>query len=1028
MKDRIACIKKWLARAEKRTQAALAAKNENTRMRRAASAEKLCRKALALCGPEAGENRNDTWYTACVYDLTVLLIHTDQADEALEFLEEHYCERGLSDESGRALACGAYYGGLLYEEHRCDKAAAVLAAVTEQIGADGWDKGTGTARTMSYPEAMGMGLGYAAAAFTESVKGEGYASPLFTAPALYLRRMQAKGMDVGVENITRALYFAASEQLCRACREPVSHPDVSSVTELAQACAAVSRESRKMELYLPASVRLKALAEARACRFADCAETCRETLELCSSREGCRDKSLQITRKGIAGDMNLLLCLLYYRAHRMDECVRYGMAALEAMENDVGGEQNLAYRGYYEVESEQKAVLQAEKAAIAHRTLALATFGQKGQEALGYCADHLKTAAELQASADIHDPFYRLSASLSWLLLAQMYKVCGQQPDADACEETSKQMGNEALEKLKDMLDPFNGEHKNYCDSAAVRRRLALRLGLLEYHAEWLRYEVILHQQPYVLSPMEEDNLQVLSDLYFRLGDCKRVLGDHQEAVDAFEKMRQCVNALEKRPRPLSEQLSERIAMADISEAACLVKLEKIPHACRVFRELDNRLGRTEKSDQSVPQEKVMLAYASRDVGLPFSQCAPYFRRAAESLGDSGENVLTAAELYNQEGICWYNSDPEYDREQENGDKKLSPVAQAVRMTLYLRNEIAAYEEAIGLLDRCPQDQARVLELRSSLMFNLGECHIRDRHPDAALADYHAAVDAFESLFASDGFAEKKKEEQAALLFQYGSCHKALADLYEEQEDNEACARELTQAVEVFGKLDSDAARNELAVCLNALGCIKYRLGDYRGNIEDVSRAIAIKNRDEGSEISVAIMLKNRSDAYRELGDFKSMQSDLSQSIELLDRSDLPEEMRSSFYGSHWFSMGVCQEGLHKAGKAADAYRRAARYMDNAPDSEENGISPYMKALCHFRRANCLCRREAQEFYGALNEYNHAIRLVEALPASRERDHNLSQLLASRGSLYEAFREVELAREDFRRAERLKKAEDGEEE
>ena len=78
-----------------------------------------------------------------------------------------------------------------------------------------------------------------------------------------------------------------------------------------------------------------------------------------------------------------------------------------------------------------------------------------------------------------------------------------------------------------------------------------------------------------------------------------------------------------------------------------------------------------------------------------------------------------------------------------------------------------------------------------------------------------------------------------------------------------------------------------------------------------------------------------------------------------------------------------------------------------------------MEALCHFRRGVCLCRRDEQEFYGALGEYNSAIDLLEHLPASGEKDENLRQVLSSRANLYEVFREIDLAQADYRRAERL---------
>ena len=295
---------------------------------------------------------------------------------------------------------------------------------------------------------------------------------------------------------------------------------------------------------------------------------------------------------------------------------------------------------------------------------------------------------------------------------------------------------------------------------------------------------------------------------------------------------------------------------------------------------------------------------------------------------------------------------------------------------------------------------------------------MRQERYDVALWHYKEAVDAFERLFASGFFIGKSKSEQEPYIFQYGLCFKTMGDIYNELNDNSNCAEALTKAIEVMEKMDNPAARNELAGCLNARGVVNFRLGDYRKNVEDATRAIAIKKGEDGGEINMAIMLKNRSDAYRELGDFRSMQSDLSESIGLLDKSKLPDELLGSFYGSHWFSMGICQEGLNKNGKAADAYRKAAGYMDKSLEIDDSGA--YMKALCHFRRAVCLCRREEQEYYGALYEYDKAIKLLEKMPASDEKNENLRQLLTSRGSLYEAFREIDLARADFVRAESLR--------
>ena len=342
---------------------------------------------------------------------------------------------------------------------------------------------------------------------------------------------------------------------------------------------------------------------------------------------------------------------------------------------------------------------------------------------------------------------------------------------------------------------------------------------------------------------------------------------------------------------------------------------------------------------------------------------------------------------------------------------------------LYAEKELQAFENALSVLRKCEEKSEKVMELMPSLHSNIGECYLRKEDYVMSLAHYDNAIAAFERLFATEAFSGKPKNEQEPYWFQYGLCFKALGDIYNELDDNPRCAEALTKAIEVMERIDDPAARNELAACLNARGVVNFRLGDFKKNVEDATRAIALTKDDDGGEINMAIMLKNRSDAYRELGDFKSMQSDLSDSIDMLDKSKLPDELLGSFYGSHWFSMGVCQEGLHKIGKAADAYRRAAGYMDKSVGDGDQGA--YMKALCHFRRAVCLCRREEQEYYGALYEYNKAINLLENMPASSEKNENLRQLLSSRGSLYEAFREIDLAKADFSRAESLRTVKDG---
>lgn len=1019
MKDKFAVIATWIGKVKKLTQEALSAKNEKKKMKKAAAAEKLCRKALALSREEIAFYKEKPYnpgyndFVHCVYHLSALLVRTEQSDRAQPLLAKYY---ELSDKVGEhlySMACVCYYGSILCEQGHYDLASQVLEEAVERINADGC--GTDFIRCDTY--AVCRALGNAAIAFTYSDTDEGYAHHLFTDPAKWLLKLKEEGIDAGNENLKKATYFAASDLLGVTCHNPVSFGDASDAAELAKTCVSVCKENDKVDFYLPAAMRLIALAAARDCRFADCVQACKDTLDVCAMYKYGMGTSPFGSIQNIAADMNLLLGIMHYRASRFEECIGYFKSAVSALEADAQGKA-LSSVGYVEVETVLLSMTSAEKAAFAYKYMGLAMFAMDGKYALSECVETVRLGTQLLETTDENEPYFRLSVSSDAHILSQMCSRRGNQALADEFEKKSKDVGYSALSLLDETAS--DGERfAEYQERVGVRKRLALRLGLLELYGDYTRYEMMLREPPY----SEEKPYDVtLANLHFMMGDNCRVLGKYESAVEYFQNVRKY--AFDQDGNCYLDL--SRIEISAVSEAACLAKIGQLPQARRKYREYAEWVRKNEGGSLS-KKRLLMLAYTSRDIELNPAECAGYLHNAAEAFRNGEEECLTAAELYNQEGICWYNASPETDAPDELSVSDEEKTRQYEQLTkTFFQNEIKAFENACNRLSVCSPDHPKAIDLMPSLMSNIGECHMRSGETEKALQDYQRSVEAFEKLFVSDSFTEKRREEQAPFVFQYGLCFKNLGEIYEEQNDNELCAKALTKAVEVMEKLDSDAARNELAACLNALGCIKYRLGDYKGNIADITRALALKKEDKGSEVVMAIMLKNRSDAYRELGDFKSMQSDLTKSINMLDHSDLPDELRNSFYGSHWFSMGVCQEGLNKAGKAADAYRRAAGYMDSASDDTDGGVNPYVKALCHFRRANCLCRRDEQEYYGALFEYNNAISLIEQLPASKERNENLRQLLASRGSLYEAFREIDLAKADFRRAESLKSAPDPE--
>ena len=990
-------------------------------------AEELCRKALALSREdiaEADSSADQSEYRAqliqCIYRLSDFLIILDRKDEAETLLSGVFEDRIAYRTFPVLSGCLGNYGSILCESGRYDMAAAVLSEMLTQVGNEISHDESPEGLIPDEARAIARGLGNAACAFTYSDSGEGFSQEQFTSPVELLEKMEKKGLYVEPDVIKKANYYAASQQLFITCYETVPGADVSRVLEYAEKCVNAcggnpkngknERNEKKSgyDLYFPAAMRLTALALARDCRFLDAVEMSLLTLDQCAGFRGEVARADFGSVQSIAGDMNLLLGILHYRASKISECISYFEAAIASYEADAKGSP-LWDVGYAEAETVILYMTNAEKCAFACKYIGLAKYSESEKYPLEECLQSMRRGIALLERCGRKEPYFLLSASAEYHIMAQMCERAGDRESAKKYDELSKERGITSLNDIQESC-PDRASFTEYYERVHSRRRTALRLGLLELYADYTRYDLLLSEPPY-----SQPDHRHLARLNFDLGEYSRVVGKNESAVDYYSEVRK--HTFDSEGKPYYEIGEGNIfEFSLVASASCLVKYGQSARAARIFREFAD----LHKYDEGVARKTMLVKIAglSREVGLDPVECAGYMNAAARAMEDDDGSLAVSAELYNQEGICWYNADIPASFEEYSEREKQAFAAE------YAENELKAFENALRVLNGSNEESEKALELMPSLHSNIGECYLRREEYTPATDHYNAAVAAFERLFATDRFAGKPKAEQEPYLFQYGLCFKALGDIYNELEDNQKCEEALTRAIEVMERLDNPVARNELAACLNARGVVNFRLGNFRQNVEDATRAISLKKGDdEGGEINMAIMLKNRSDAYRELGDFKSMQSDLSESINMLDKSKLPDELLGSFYGSHWFSMGVCQEGLHKNGKAADAYRRAAKYMDRSSDGEDSGT--FMKALCHFRRAVCLCRREEQEYYGALYEYSKAINLLEKMPASSEKNENLRQLLSSRGSLYEAFREIDLAKADFSRAESLRTVKDG---
>ena len=976
------------------------------REKKADRAQALAKKALALCREDIGKGRADAaqHLIRCIHQLSAILFRRGRQEEAEPLLAEIFADRNTYRSSTKLSACLAYYGSILCESRRYNEAATVLDMLLTRL-----KTAAAVGITPDDTYAVSRGLGNAARAFTYSDTGEGFAPENFTYPIDTLKKLMEKGMEVDGNHIKKAAYFAAGQQLFLTCYDTVPGADVSRVVNYATECLNVCRDSGVKDLWYLGVYRLLALAMARNCRFSDCADLCAEALDECGKYKDATVRDDFGSVQGFAGDLNLLLGILNYRASGISDCIRYFEAAIAAFEADAQS-RPLREMGYVEAETDLIFMTHAEKCAFACKYIGLAKFSERERYSLDECLQVMRRGVQLLETVDPDEPYFLLAASADYHIMSQMCERAGDKEAADKWEGLSKDRGMSALSVLHDSLSD-GGRFQQYAARMRVHRRIAMRLGLLELYGDYTRFEILLCEPPY-----SEVNHPQTARLNFEMGEYCRVVGKNQSAVEYYSEVRN--HTFDRNGKPYYEMGEGNIfEFSLIASASCLVKNGEMAKARRLFREYaDTRMGSDVNDNQKT---LIKIAGLSREIGLDPLECAGYMHKAASALESGNGDLTVAADLYNQEGICWYNVSPSDDPE---GMEKLSQQEKKQFVERIARSELQAFENAIRVLDRCDSTNEKVMDLKPSLHSNVGECYMRiegnNSALDTALQHYYKAVDAFEKLFATDYFNAKSAKDQEPYVFQYGMCFKALGDIYNLKQDNPKCAEALSKAIDVMERLDNPAAQNELAACLNARGVVHFRLGDFQKNVEDATRAINLKKDDNGGEINMAIMLKNRSDAYCELGDYKSMQSDLTRSIDMLGKSELPDEMLNSFYGSNWFSMGVCQEGLHKIGKAADAYRKAAGYMDKGGNSEDSGA--YMKVMCHFRRAICLCRREEQEYYDALYEYNNAIRLLEEMPASPKTSEQLSQLLSSRGSLYEAFREIDLAKADFSRAESLR--------
>lgn len=373
---------------------------------------------------------------------------------------------------------------------------------------------------------------------------------------------------------------------------------------------------------------------------------------------------------------------------------------------------------------------------------------------------------------------------------------------------------------------------------------------------------------------------------------------------------------------------------------------------------------------------------------LPMSVCAEMFRRAAELLSAENAGAELIGSAYNGLGLCRY----------KNGDDA--------------QLEAEAFEKAQSALRKLPDYSTN--RLMAVVRCNLAECRVRTGCVSEAAELYRKASAAFERLSAG-GDSESTE--------QYAFCQNSLAGIYRTQGEEKQALLCLNRTISLLNKMNVAGGKYsvQLMCCYNVRGTLRFRLGDYQGEVDDCTRALELWKRRPEDYIGASVIYANRGEAYEAMEKYREMIADMRRSVDCIQLADTPPDTAISVAtANRAFAIGRGYSGLGQLEKAAKYFSYSANILSDIEERSVDGVSLDEKeALCRFRRASCLCGCEKHLYYDAMTEFNLAAGLLERSGDHGANAEQLMMIYSARGELYEAFGEIESAREDFRRANEL---------
>lgn len=360
----------------------------------------------------------------------------------------------------------------------------------------------------------------------------------------------------------------------------------------------------------------------------------------------------------------------------------------------------------------------------------------------------------------------------------------------------------------------------------------------------------------------------------------------------------------------------------------------------------------------------------------------------------NSEDACTLAEIYTFRGLSYYRM--------ENYDAEMADYEKAIE----LRKEVGSYKENLSDL--------------AIIYCNCADTCLRQDKPAEAEAFYRRAEELLLAL--PEDKSLEKTESLARLYYEEAEHYKGRPDKLAQAETLYTKAIGAYQSA-AYEKKDSRDLKEFLALCYNGRGVCHYAAGNYQEEINDCERALEIRKNMEqsaGNLAQIAVLLRNRADCHEMLERFDRAEQDYDEAIKLYITLEQSADYRLPLLEMVDLLIccaRICDERERYAA-AIQKYSSALRRMD-----EDTAVAPEDKleyyGLCYFRRGMDYCKCEEHLYSLGMQDYCRAKDSLEQLPTAARTAELIALVLRTRGDLYSAMGEHDLAEQDFLMAQNL---------